>query len=326
MAHIGDVIRYYRDQNGLSRKELITDLCSEKYLYLIEKGLRTPSSELVHLIGNRLGVPLFRYYDYLSYQDPVQVRKMMDRLSFFRRTSDFEGLKDQLDKAQAQPDFHKAPLTYELEANRLMYQMLAEGKVSETIEAIEAILPRIAHKYRHETFMAYFHLLLSVAYFQAGQVLDAHRVIDPALSIIENKEKIESYHHIIVLIRLHTMALQLEAQDYAQVLEAGQELERLMVRINRLERINFLYYYLALAYWHLGHKDLSVSWMEKCLHNILIQHDHLVVSMMMTLTPPDDFFDHVLTCEKQRKRLEAAYSELVVLFSKQSVIPSETRP
>ncbi len=46
----------------MSRKELAENICSEKYLYLIEKGDRTPSSEITRLLGDKVGVDIFKYY------------------------------------------------------------------------------------------------------------------------------------------------------------------------------------------------------------------------------------------------------------------------
>lgn len=62
MNYIGSIIRDSRNRLRMSRKELAENICSEKYLYLIEKGDRTPSSEITRLLGDKVGVDIFKYY------------------------------------------------------------------------------------------------------------------------------------------------------------------------------------------------------------------------------------------------------------------------
>ena len=38
MSHIGIVIRTLREKQGLTRQDLAKNICTEKYVYLIEKG------------------------------------------------------------------------------------------------------------------------------------------------------------------------------------------------------------------------------------------------------------------------------------------------
>lgn len=49
---IGKVIKEHRDIVGMSRKTLSEDICTEKYIYLIEKGKRTPSANVIKLLGD----------------------------------------------------------------------------------------------------------------------------------------------------------------------------------------------------------------------------------------------------------------------------------
>jgi DNA-binding XRE family transcriptional regulator len=46
MNRIGNVIKEFRCKFDMSRKELSANICSEKYVYLIEKGERSPSTDI----------------------------------------------------------------------------------------------------------------------------------------------------------------------------------------------------------------------------------------------------------------------------------------
>lgn len=59
MNHIGNVIKTLRCNLGLAAIDTAKDICTEKYLYLIEKGERIPSVEITRFIGTRLGTDLF---------------------------------------------------------------------------------------------------------------------------------------------------------------------------------------------------------------------------------------------------------------------------
>ena len=71
MNHIGKVIKQFRDLRELSRAELAKGICSEKYVYLIEKGKRTPSTQIMRHFCNKLKTDLFLYYEYLDCKDPI---------------------------------------------------------------------------------------------------------------------------------------------------------------------------------------------------------------------------------------------------------------
>ena len=42
---IGTILRQLRETAGLNRKQLCEGICTEKYLYIIERSQRTPSVE-----------------------------------------------------------------------------------------------------------------------------------------------------------------------------------------------------------------------------------------------------------------------------------------
>lgn len=75
MNHIGNVIKEYRSLIGMSRNDIAKNICTEKYVYLIEKGQRTPSADMTRLLGDNLGIDLFEYYQYLDCINPIEVRE-----------------------------------------------------------------------------------------------------------------------------------------------------------------------------------------------------------------------------------------------------------
>ncbi|WP_456276646.1 helix-turn-helix domain-containing protein [Bacillus sp. AK128] len=65
-------IRFFRDQLGMTRKELADGVCDESTLYRIEMGQQTPSLEVLLRISKKLNVSLD---DLLHNQDDLQIDK-----------------------------------------------------------------------------------------------------------------------------------------------------------------------------------------------------------------------------------------------------------
>lgn len=128
MNHIGSVINKIRCSLDVSRNKISKNICSEKYLYLIEKGDRTPSAEILRLFSNKLGVDLFEYYHFLDCADPIQVCDGIKLFNLYRRVADFGTLKNLSDDMASLPDFQRAPWKYELDVNRISYTLFLEKK------------------------------------------------------------------------------------------------------------------------------------------------------------------------------------------------------
>ena len=55
MNHIGSIIKEFRLLRQLTQEQLAENICSEKYVYLIEKGERTPSTDLLRQFSDKIG-------------------------------------------------------------------------------------------------------------------------------------------------------------------------------------------------------------------------------------------------------------------------------
>lgn len=84
MNHIGNIIHEFRNSLHLTRQELSAEICSEKYLYMIEKGDRTPSTEVMRRLEDRMGVAILKYYEYPEYFSSRNVyteeKRLVDQL------------------------------------------------------------------------------------------------------------------------------------------------------------------------------------------------------------------------------------------------------
>jgi len=104
--------------------ELAHGICTDKYIYLIEKGERSPSTEILRLLGNRLGVDYVVYYEYLDCLDPIRVREFMIQMKVIRKNNNQAELMEVTLEAKKIPDFNTLPWKYEVVLNEPSYLVL----------------------------------------------------------------------------------------------------------------------------------------------------------------------------------------------------------
>lgn len=136
---IGEIIKERRIFKNMSRETLSEGICTEKYVYLIEKNERNPSAYILDCFSEKLGIDLFEYYQYLNFENKslvVEYRKKFDR---YIKLGDMEKLKEESLKASQLEDFKREPLSYDISIINFIHGALVEGKTSETIKALNEI-------------------------------------------------------------------------------------------------------------------------------------------------------------------------------------------
>lgn len=272
MKGIGNIIKEYRRMLGVSRKALSENICSEKYIYLIEKGERTPSSDLTRLIGDRLGVDLFEYYEFLDCINPIEVNETIKCFNRFRRENDLISLKKITNYAMSLPDFYNKPRLYEIEINRIFYMALKEGRSSEAIRESCDLIKQIEPKYAKEVFVADLYALLSMCY-QMDQDLDnARSAILSAYDIICNKQRITKYAQTVISIKINKITIHYLSGEYDATIEEALMLWQYQIDMSAYERFHHTFFYLAFAHYKKGMEEESISWFIKGISASLIRY------------------------------------------------------
>jgi transcriptional regulator with XRE-family HTH domain len=112
MNHIGKIIKEYRCMMNMTRKDLAKNICTENYIYLIEKGKRSPSSDMLILLGDRLGVDMSQYHKFLDCLNPIKVYEIIQKLATCQRNTDFYAVQKIVQAAMKLPDFKHKPWAY----------------------------------------------------------------------------------------------------------------------------------------------------------------------------------------------------------------------
>ncbi|SHI14304.1 Helix-turn-helix domain-containing protein [Sporobacter termitidis DSM 10068] len=282
MNHIGNIIKSYRTMLKMSRAAFAENICSEKYVYLIEKGKRVPSVDMTRLFSDKLGVDLFEHYQYLDCENPIAVRDKIKNFNISRRKSDYDTLKTLTDAAIALPDFHHEPWLYEIEVNRFAYIIFEEKKYTEAIIGINSVLRRIKPKYSKGIYVANLYALLIMCYQLTGDAASTRAVTLLANEIIHDKYAIKDYEEIISTVGVGTLAMHYMAGEFDQVIQKGHKLLQYKAEINSSERLDYICFYLAFSYFETGSQENAVVWFRKAIYSLMFEYDPLNVYYMVT--------------------------------------------
>ncbi len=271
MNYIGNVIREYRDMLGISRRQLSDCICTEKYVYMIENGERTPSSQITRLLGDKMGVDLFKYNEYLDCADPIGVNSAIESFNKFRRENNLTSLVQATEKAIHLQDFRKEPWIYEIELNRHMIKILGEGDFLNSINIIQDTIAKIEQNHPQNICIVNFYVLLSICFQMARDLKSAKRVIMLANDAIEGKQKIAKYAQVVISVKINTITMHYLAGELDSVIKEGIILNEYEDEMCCHERSHHAFFYLAFAYYQSGAEEEGIEWFLKALCATLIR-------------------------------------------------------
>jgi len=306
MNFIGNVIKEYRSIIGMSRKELSDNICSEKYVYFIEKGERTPSAEVIRQFGNKMGIDFFKYFEYLDCLNPIDVAAMIVRFNKCRMENDPITLKKVTDEALVLPDFQKTPWVYEIEYNRIFYMILKENRCHEAIKALQDIIQNAEPNYSKDIYLARFYVLLSTSYQMLMDLDNARNAVLSACEIVANKMHIVQDALIVVTVKINKITLHYLTGEFDAVIEEGIALNQYQIDMHLYEMGHHGLFYLAYAHYQIGLEDEGIAWFIKALYASLIRYKpmdiyYLSKYEMFQVLSNDKRVSTDLVCQFKRK-------------------------
>lgn len=195
----------------MTREQLSEGICTTKYLYLIEKGERTPSNAILLKLGERMNTSLFNYYGFLECDDPIEVKRIMDGFDFCRWHFDCEWLMKYQNIADTKPDFKRIPWKFEIDFNKSMLKLIVDGKPAETAIDILETISEMPSEYQYGVCHLRQLVLLSLCYLESGKKKSADFTIELVWAAIENKLDCLEFQqlcfasaHVYMIIKIKT--------------------------------------------------------------------------------------------------------------------------
>lgn len=260
--HIGQIIRRERTRLGMSRSRLAEHICSEKHIYLIEKGERSPSAVLTGLLGDKLSVDLFGFRHYLNGQDPVAVREGVECFRRYRRSKDLAALQDATERFRMLPDFQTKPWIYEVEINDLYRLAYEKCCYADAVAGILYLLARVESR----AALIELRVLLSDCYLQTGELAKAKAVAERAALLFG--ESCES--RLGVAVRCALLSVYWACGQYRDVVATGESLMQYQREHQAFERMHETFFLLALAYFKTGLFFHACDCFRKGLHSVMV--------------------------------------------------------
>lgn len=131
---LGKIIRPMRKQRKMTQKDLAFGICDVRTLIRIEKGEFLPSLYVIKLFSIKLGEDLMKYYEYLEYEDPIDVYTYFELFEHFASVRDYKGIEKQLEgllnKYRIKPIHEKKILWYQWMVKAYVYHNYYETSVS----------------------------------------------------------------------------------------------------------------------------------------------------------------------------------------------------
>ncbi|ABX41928.1 helix-turn-helix domain-containing protein [Lachnoclostridium phytofermentans] len=280
MNHFGILIREYRESLGISRKELSEGICTEKYIYLIEKGDRTPSVDILSVISERLGVDLFDYYQYLGCNNPIVVRDALRQFNICRRKFDFIELEKITNTVIQYPDFKSKPWLYEIEVNYLFINIFKKRNYIDGKEKIINLLNDMEAKYSNSYYALFLYTLLTVCYEFIDDLTSAKETLQIAERIIDNKENIDKFNILIIAVKVCSISTSYHSGEYELVIQKGNEFLLYLYSLSVYLYIYYAYFYLSFAYYNLGKYEEASEYFKKGFNSLMVEDKQTDVNIL----------------------------------------------
>jgi Helix-turn-helix. len=293
-------------KNGISQSELAAGTCSEKYVYLIEKGKRNPSAEIISQFSKRLGVNLFSYIRFLDCECPIDVSRYLEEFDLLRRKLEYGKLLEITVIAEEIVDFKKEPWCHEITINKLSNKLFVQGKAREIIDEGTSILNNQKRMELYEDQIATFCVLISTAYQMLGEFMKAKEITYFALDIAKKKMKQRLYKQIVKATFLNIMTLEYFGGEYEKTIEFGLELICYQNEMDAYEWAHFTFFYLSFAYYRANNRMEAIANYIKGLQLVVIHKRHIDVYYIRTF--PE--FDLLLKSEEINPNLVKQFLEI----------------
>ena len=102
---IGDLIKHYRIEKGLSQDQLAEGICSRKYISQLETHQNIPTLFIINALSTRLGVNLYDSYAIMLQHHDIETHETIVRLNKAIGKADFNTIQSIVETYQSLPPF-----------------------------------------------------------------------------------------------------------------------------------------------------------------------------------------------------------------------------
>lgn len=302
MKGIGHIIRKFREEKGITRDALSAGICSSKYIYYIENDQRHPSMYVLTELSQRLRVDLVDFIPYLECENPIEMKRLMEEMEYWRKIGEFGRLYELIATASSIPDFEKDPWKNELEYNKAVYSLLYRSDTETALKIINNALSSMglpSAPIEDELSQApnvglRLYMLLAIyndLNASYNEAVDIMKILQ--IELYERKHLKASVQPYISLT-LNLMHSLYQIGEYSQVIKLGEDLNVYSDKTGHLDRQHLCSYLLTLAYYRSGNLDDARYHARKMMHLAIAFNRHADMKAILLKNNVDEVIEKCL--------------------------------
>lgn len=284
MNNYASIIKYFRKKRKLTLTSCAEDICSRNYLHMIEKGIRTPSYEILEKLCFKLKIDLEDFAQVLESSYPVESYYFFKTVCGYMLDLRYDQLFDYIDSISNEKWIHEYPIEKEILLVKIHKSILRNHNTDEALQQlktffnIDELTPEKISKLYFIAPANFKALNLTIFYYlQIDDLLSASELISFAKKHIEGVKHLKKYSMIYVgysLICIHYFD---KKQNNQEVLKRANDLKRFQVLNNNLKWLDQSFFYSSKASFLLNEKNQAIDHINKAIELAsILKHDQLV--------------------------------------------------
>ena len=138
---IGDIIKHYRIEKGLSQDELAENICSRKYISQLETHQNIPTLFIINALSAKLGVNLYDSYAVMLQHHDIETHKKIVGLNKALEEADFNKISSLVQAYQSLPEFQQGEPMQFLKYGECVYLSNVMLEYSKAIALAKSAFP-----------------------------------------------------------------------------------------------------------------------------------------------------------------------------------------
>jgi tetratricopeptide (TPR) repeat protein len=239
----------------MTREQLAEGICTPKYLYLIEKGTRTPSNTIIIRLSEKLNTSLFEYCNYQECENPIAVKNIMADFIESRILFDYNKLKKYKDISDTFGDFKRIPWKFEISFNEAMLKLFVDEKPNEARAIILKAISQMPGEYQYKPCHLRQLILLSLCDIEEGRMKAANFNIEQVQKVIARKSECLEFQQMVIISAYIQVLITLKAEDYTTAIEIVDTLLLKHLGKNSYTLHHFSFLFKGYALFKMGDKE-----------------------------------------------------------------------
>jgi|GEM_PF-6301627 len=217
----GEKLKELRKNRGFSRRELADGVCSEGYLYRVERGLYVPSLIVLNGLGEKLGHSFYLLTKDIDYDISFKVKEICDEIDFYEKTGKQEKKKELINQLVTLKNICNTNLQKTIS----MYEFLMyKDQELSSVEQVMKLKSLISADFELETFLkekAAHDLIdlrilnfIGVVYIKMKQYDQALKYFMAVKHIAKNEQVIDQMRTVYATVLYNIAFTQFEQGSY----------------------------------------------------------------------------------------------------------------